>query len=83
MRGHVNPQAHMFSYFSPDMEAIFTEARATSCLKTTAAELANIDVPFTVEASGKFGLTIAEIRLTPNAQVARAPCPPSADSSMR
>jgi beta-glucosidase len=51
-----------------------------SCLKTAGAELASIDVPFSVETSGKFGLTVGEVRLTPHAQLAHAPCPPLADS---
>jgi hypothetical protein len=53
---------------------------AMSCLRTAGAELGSIDVPFSVETSGKFGLTIADVRLTPNAQLAHAPCPPLADS---
>jgi beta-glucosidase len=53
---------------------------ALSCLKSMGAGLGSIDVPFSVETAGKFGLTIADVRLTSNAPPARAPCPPLADS---
>jgi beta-glucosidase len=52
-----------------------------ACMKTAGAQLGRIDVPFSVESSGKFGLTLAEVRLTPHAQAVRAPCPPLADSA--
>jgi beta-glucosidase len=50
-----------------------------SCLAATGADLSKVDVPFAVEASGKFGMTIAEVRLRTDARQARTLCPPAAD----
>jgi beta-glucosidase len=45
-----------------------------SCL-ATGADIASVEVPFAVETSGKFGMTIAQVRLTSNAHAPRMPCP--------
>jgi beta-glucosidase len=46
-----------------------------SCVAATGAELSQVEVPFAVEASGKFGVTISEIRMLSGSQHARASCP--------
>jgi hypothetical protein len=50
-----------------------------SCLAATGADLSKVDVPFAVEASGEFGMTIAEVRVRTGARQAGTPCPPAAD----
>jgi beta-glucosidase len=45
-----------------------------ACL-ATGTGIASVEVPFAVETSGKFGITIAEVRLTSNEHAARVPCP--------
>jgi beta-glucosidase len=52
-----------------------------SCV-TAGAELAGVEVPFAVETSGKFGVTLAQVRLTSHAHEAVAPCPPAAGSTL-
>jgi len=44
------------------------------------AELASVEVPFALATSGKFGVTIAEVRLASHAHEARTPCPAAAGS---
>ena len=50
-----------------------------SCLAATGANLSKVDVPFAVEASGEFGVTISEVQVLSDAEAARTPCPPAAD----
>ncbi len=50
-----------------------------SCLAATGADLSKVDVPFAVEASGEFGVTISEVQVLSDAEAARTPCPPAAD----
>jgi hypothetical protein len=50
-----------------------------SCVAATGADLSNVEVPFAVEASGEFGVTISEVQLRSDARLARTPCPPAAD----
>jgi beta-glucosidase len=50
-----------------------------SCLAATGADLSKVAVPFAVEASGEFGVTISEVQVLSDAEAARAPCPPAAD----
>jgi hypothetical protein len=38
-----------------------------------------VEVPFAVEASAEFGVTISEVQVLPDAEAARTPCPPAAD----
>jgi beta-glucosidase len=47
-----------------------------SCFTAAAADLSNVDVPFAVEASGGFGLTISEVSLTKRSSAAPV-CPGS------
>ncbi|MDB6086654.1 MAG: 1,4-beta-D-glucan glucohydrolase, partial [Gammaproteobacteria bacterium] len=49
-----------------------------SCVNATGADLASVEVPFAVETAGKFGVTLAEVRLAANPAGARTPCPRSA-----
>jgi beta-glucosidase len=46
-----------------------------SCLDATGADIASVEVPFAVETSGKFGMTIGQVRLTSNTRAAPTPCP--------
>ncbi|MDP8986081.1 MAG: exo 1,3/1,4-beta-D-glucan glucohydrolase [Pseudomonadota bacterium] len=55
-----------------------TLAIPVSCL-AAGADLTQVDVPFAVEASGEFGVTISEVRVLSEAKPARTPCPPPAD----
>jgi beta-glucosidase len=50
-----------------------------SCVAATGADLSKVEVPFAVEASGEFGVTISDVQLRSDAQLARTPCPPTAD----
>jgi beta-glucosidase len=50
-----------------------------SCVAATGADLSKVEVPFAVEASGEFGVTISEVQLRSDARLARTPCPPAAD----
>jgi beta-glucosidase len=50
-----------------------------SCLAATGADLSKVEVPFAVEASGEFGVTISEVQVLSDAPQARTPCPPVAD----
>ena len=50
-----------------------------SCVAATGADLSKVEVPFAVEASGKFGVTISEVQVLSDAKAARTPCPPPAD----
>jgi beta-glucosidase len=50
-----------------------------SCIAATGADLSKVEVPFAVEASGEFGVTISEVQLRSGARLARTPCPPAAD----
>jgi hypothetical protein len=45
----------------------------------TGADLSKVDVPFAVEASGEFGVTISEVQVLSDAVHARTPCPPPVD----
>jgi beta-glucosidase len=56
-----------------------TLAIPVSCLAATGADLSKVDVPFAVEASGEFGVTISEVQVLSDAEAARTPCPPAAD----
>lgn len=67
-----------------DITPVFREAKVgawntltipVSCLKATGADLANVEVPLAVETSGKFGVTIAAVRLMAHAPGAELPCP--------
>jgi beta-glucosidase len=46
-----------------------------SCLTAAGANLSKVEVPFAVEASGKFGVTISEVRMLSDSQHARVSCP--------
>jgi beta-glucosidase len=50
-----------------------------SCIAATGADLSKVEVPFAIETSGEFGVTISEVQLLPGARPARMPCPPAAD----
>jgi beta-glucosidase len=50
-----------------------------SCVAATGADLSKVEVPFAVEASGEFGVTISEVQLRSDARLARTPCPPATD----
>jgi beta-glucosidase len=50
-----------------------------SCVAATGADLSKVEVPFAVEASGEFGVTISEVQLRSDARLARTPCPGAAD----
>jgi len=50
-----------------------------SCVAATGADLSMVDVPFAVEASGEFGVTISEVQVLSDAVQARTPCPPPVD----
>jgi beta-glucosidase len=50
-----------------------------SCVAATGADLSKVEVPFAVEASAEFGVTISEVQVLPDAEAARTPCPPAAD----
>jgi beta-glucosidase len=52
-----------------------------SCVSATGADLASVEVPFTVETSGKFALSIAQVRLASDARAAKVPCPQPASRS--
>ena len=47
-----------------------------SCFTAAAADLSSVDVPFAVETSGRFGLTISEVGLTKRSSAAPV-CPGS------
>jgi beta-glucosidase len=51
-----------------------------SCVAATGADLSKVEIPFAVEASGEFGMTIAEVQVLSEARAARTPCPLPADS---
>ena len=46
-----------------------------SCFTATGADLAGVAVPFAVETSGRFGLTISEVSLSPKASGSGVGCP--------
>jgi beta-glucosidase len=46
-----------------------------SCVAATGADLSKVEVPFSIEASAKFGVTISEVQVFSGAQHARASCP--------
>jgi beta-glucosidase len=50
-----------------------------SCLAATGADLSKVAVPFAVEASGEFGVTISEVQVLSDAESAHAQCPSAAD----
>jgi beta-glucosidase len=56
-----------------------TLAIPLSCVAATGADLSKVEVPFAVEASGEFGLTISELQIRSDARKSRTPCPPAAD----
>ncbi len=71
-----------------DVTKIFRAARIgawetliipVSCFAATGADLSQVEVPFAVEASGEFGMTISEVQVLSDAKAPRPPCPPPAD----
>jgi beta-glucosidase len=46
-----------------------------SCWTTAGADLKEVEVPFAVATAGRFGLTIADVRLAPMHEAAAAHCP--------
>jgi len=50
-----------------------------SCLAAAGADLSKVEVPFSIEASREFGVTISEVQVLSDAPQARTPCPPAAD----
>ena len=50
-----------------------------SCVAATGADLSKVEVPFALEASGEFGVTISEVQVLSDVKAARTPCPPPAD----
>jgi beta-glucosidase len=46
-----------------------------SCFTAMGADLAQVSDPFAVETSGRFGLTIGEVSLTPSTPVSASRCP--------
>lgn len=69
---------------SLDLTAIFESAPLgvwsnlqvpLSCWTTAGADLKEVEVPFAVATAGRFGLTIADVRLAPMHEAAAAHCP--------
>jgi len=54
-----------------------------SCLKATGADISSVEVPLVLETSGKFGVTIAQARLGPQAPGAQESCPKAVGAAVK